>query len=200
MKKEPKLWTNHKGETIPDKYVNDHDKLKEKTVIRIEKKATKLSNTLKKFKTEMFKDCDAVIDSIYKQSNTERKQGKGNYTIYSFDKSIKIEISVDDIIDFNDKIQIAQVKINDFLEKKLNGADEDLSVLVNNAFKTTKGRLDKARIFSLFQLNIKHPIWLEAMELIKDSITTNSTRRYVSVHKREADDSYRLINLNISSI
>lgn len=199
--KTEKTWTDHKGETVPAKYIDAYTKSKEKTIIKIVEQAEKLSAQLLNFKTGAFMLCDNLNDNLFENNNTERKAGtKGNYTLFSFDKSIKVEVNVQDIIDFDDRIQVAQAKINEFLELKTKGADQDLSLLVNNAFKTTKGRLDKSRVLGLFSLKIKHQLWDEAMDLIKQSITTNSTRRYISISRRQEDGRYKLINLNISSI
>jgi len=200
MKKDKK-WIDHKGQEVPAKYVDNYTKSKEKVIEKIFAEAEKLNKLLYNFKMGSFIQCDQLYEQMFAINNVEKRQdAKGNYTLYTFDKSIKIEVSVQDIIDFDDRIQLAQEKINQFLEMKTAGADQDLSLLVNNAFKTTKGRLDKARVFSLFSLNITHPIWSEAIELIKKSITTNSTRRYISVSKRDEMGKYNIINLNISSI
>ncbi|NCC88462.1 MAG: DUF3164 family protein, partial [Clostridia bacterium] len=182
MKKEEKtqkskLWVDHSGQTVPEKYISSYDRLKERKLNQIIKTAEKLNKQLLTFKSELFAVTDDLYDMLFKEHNMERT-GKGNYTLYNFDKSIKVEVTIQDIVDFDDKITVAQAKIQHYLDLKLKDVDQDLSILVNNAFKTRKGRLDKARIFGLFQLKITHPVWLEAMELIKQSITTNSTRRY----------------------
>ncbi len=73
-------------------------------------------------------------------------------------------------------------------------------IIANRAFKTTKGKLDKSRVFDLFSYEIKHPLWVEAIELIKASITSNHTRRYATIAKRDGDGKYVDVQLNISSI
>jgi len=199
MSKEKKIWKNHKGETVPDKYVDSYEKKKEKLIMKIVKEAEKLNKDLSAYKEFTFLKSDELFDEMFKNNNMERTNQR-NYTLYSFDKSLKIEVNTQDVIDFDDRIQLAQAKINEFLEKKTAGADQDLSLLVNNAFKTTKGRLDKARILGLFSLKITHVLWNEAMDLIKQSITTNTTRRYVSVWKRQPDGKYVQIQLNFSAL
>ena len=199
--KTKKQWTDHRGEVVPDKYVSSYDKQKERIILKVLKNAEKLNKELIDFKAIIFGDCDKLFDLMFVENNTEKKNNhKGNYTLFTFDKQFKIEVNVQDIVDFDDKIQVAQAKINEFIELKTNGADMDLSVLVNNAFKTTKGRLDKARILGLFSLKIKHPLWDAAMDLIKQSITTNNTKRYASVWKRNTDGKYTQIQLNFSAI
>ncbi len=196
-----KVWTNHKGQDVPFAYISKFDKAKETLINRQIKQADAVSQRLEKFKKEAMMEMDEMIELMYKQHGMERKtDSKGNITMYNFNKSLKIEVKVQDIIDFDDRIQLAQTCINDFLTLKTQGADADLSTLVNSAFTTSKGRLDKNRVLGLFQLKIKHELWEKAMELIKESITTNNTRRYISFYKRVGDDQYKLINLNFSSL
>ena len=195
-----KEWKNHKGETVPEKYVSDYDKKKERVILKIAKDAEKINKQLLGFKKLIFGESDKLFDDMFKAHNMEKKPGKGNYTLYTFDKSMKIEVNVQDNVDFDDRIQLAQEKLNQFIELKTKDVDMDLSVLINNAFKTNKGRLDKSRIFGLFQLKINHPMWLEAIELIKQSVVTNDTSRYATVSKRTADGRYVLVQLNFSKI
>ncbi len=199
--KTQKTWINHRGENVPADYVSPYDKKKEQVAARLIKNAEKLSKKLIEFKQKSMSEADALIDQMYRDHFMERNpDSKGNITVFNFDKSLKFEIKVQDIIEFDDRIQLAQQSINEFLKEKTEGADQDLSTLVNSAFTTTKGRLDKNRVLGLFQLKIKHPLWDKAMELIKESITTNNTRRYISFYRRIGDNQYKLINLNFSSL
>lgn len=200
QEKTTKQWVNHKGEVVPEKYISGYDKKKEKALAKLLKEAEAVSEKLADLKKRMFEENDSLEELDYKEHNMVKPDTKGNRTMYSFDKRIKFSMKVQDVIEFDDRITMAQQKINEFLESKNDGADEDLMLLVNNAFKTTKGRLDKSRIFSLFGLAIKNETWKEAMELIKQSINTNHTRRYSTIAVRDESGNYKEIPLNISSI
>jgi hypothetical protein len=194
-----KIWTNHKGETVPAKYVPKMDKLKERTAIKLHKQALDLNKRLTAFKKNLIDECDAIYEQMLKDAKIPTGK-KGNYSITTFDKSIKIEVAVQEKIEFNDNINLAQAKIEAFLEEKTAGIDHDLHTLVNSAFQTNKGRLDTKRILGLFSLEIKHPTWLEAMELVKKSIDRNYSKRYMRVFQRDAEGQYHNIDLNLSSI
>jgi uncharacterized protein HemY len=129
-----------------------------------------------------------------------KKNHKGNYSITSFNKNIKIEITIQERVEFDDLIQVAQEKINEYLEKKTGDIDNDLRQIINLAFKTTKGRMDVKRVLGLFKLNIKNKLWLEAMEILKKSISRNTSKRYMRVWKKDASGEYKTIELNFSSI
>lgn len=195
-----KTWVNHKGDKVPYQYVPGLDKKKERFAVKALKNAQKLEENLTRFKKQLITEADKLFAEMMKEANLKPTDRKGNYSITSFDKSVKIEVNVQNKVEFDDNINFAQEKINDYLETKMQGADEELSVLVNNAFKTTKGNLDTKRILSLFSLNIKHPIWLEAMELIKKSIQTNNSKRYVRIWHKNDEGEYESIDLNFSSI
>jgi len=193
------IWTDYQGNDVPVKYVSSYDKKKEKVINKIATEASKINEMLEDFKKRMFAECDKLFDEMFKANDLEKIAQK-NYTLYSFDKSFKIEVTSQDVVDFDDRIQLAQAKINEYLKIKTDGADQELSILVNNAFKTKKGRLDKARIFGLFPLKINHLLWLEAMELIKNSIVTNYTRRYAVLYVRDDEGKYIQVQLNFSAI
>ena len=128
------------------------------------------------------------------------------HIVFHFPQSIldiligKVQKNVSDRIEFDENINFAQQKLSEFIAAKTDGADQELRELVNSAFTTTRGRLDTKRIMSLFSLKINHPLWNEAMELIKRSISVNNTVRYLTLWVRNDYGRYEQINLNFSNI
>lgn len=198
--KQGKVYMDHKGNAIPEKYVSPYDKRKEVVLRRLLRKAESLNEKLNSYKSELQTELDLLYKIMLQEYNIEPSDLNENKAFYSFDKAIKIEMSIDNVVSFSDKINVAQAKLKEFIETKSANTDGDLMLLVNQAFTTTKGRLDKARVMSLFKLNIKHPKWEEAMELIKDSIETNSTRKYFNVYKRDSNGDYKRVSLNITAL
>lgn len=195
-----KEWRDHKGNMIPTNYISPYDKRKEVVLRKLLKKADAINVRLVDFKSELQANLEALYAQMLKEYNSEPSEFNESKTFYNFDRSIKIEVSIDDVITFGDRINVAQQKLKEFMAAKSEGVDGDLMLIVNQAFTTTKGRLDKARIFNLFKLNIKHPKWEEAMQLIKDSIETNSTRRYFNVYRRDDNGDYKRVSLNITAL
>jgi hypothetical protein len=193
-------WTDHRGNEVPRQYVDRFDVKKEAVIGKLTTDAMALNRRLAQFKEKAFGEADELYAEMLKNADLARSDRKGNYTLYNFDKSVKLTVDVSDRIEFDENINFAQQKINDFLVEKTNGADAELAVLVNNAFSTTKGRLDTKRIFQLFQLKITHPLWQQAMDLIRKSIQTNSSVRYLTFYTRGAGDKYDIINLNFSNV
>lgn len=195
-----KIWKDHKGNEIPEKYVPELDKIKDKMVLKTLKQAKIISAQLAKFKKGLMTEADIIFYKMLEEANIDNDQRKGNLTICSFDKSIKVEIKVSDRIQFDDNITLAQAKLSEYIDLKMEGTDRDIAELINSAFQTDKGKLDNKRIFSLFRMKIKHPLWIEAIELIKKSIQINSTTKYITVYEKDADGKYQNIDLNMSSI
>lgn len=199
-KKTDKVWHDHRGNKVPREYVPVDERNTETQLAKIYNKAEKLSNALADFKSEAFDIADGIYAEMLKNANIDPTDRKGNYSLTSFDKSVKIEVNVSDRIDFDSNITLAQEKLNEFIRMKTDGADQELSMLVNQAFTTKKGRLDKARILGLMQLNIKGQMWNEAMELIRKSITTNSSVRYMEISQKDDEGRYIPVKLNFASI
>jgi hypothetical protein len=195
-----KTWINHAGLTVPTVYVPEIDKKREKIVLEYVTKAKKLHAQLLTLKEDMLLNCDMFFDKMLVDGGV-KQAGKGNYSLTSFDKKLKIEVNVQDRIEFDDQIQVAHAKIKEYLaEITKDTTNTDLLQIVNLAFQTSKGKMDVKRVLGLFELKITHPKWLSAMELIKNSINRNSSKRYVRVWEKDVNGEYEAIDLNFSSL
>lgn len=194
------VWQNHKGQDVPREYVAAFDRKKEQTLGSLLKKAERINELLTAFKVESFNSADALYEAMLQEANINVETRKGNYSLFSFDKSVRLEVNVSDRIEFDENIEFAQFKLNEFINVKTTGSDNELRELINNAFTTSKGRLDTKRILGLFSLKISHPLWVEAMELIKKSISTNNTVRYLTIALRNEFGKYEQVNLNFSNL
>lgn len=194
-----KQWIDHNGQEIPAQYVPTIVKERDRLARRIHKQAVKLSEQLEQFKEMALDKSDEMYEKMMEDNNV-RTGKKGNYSISSFDKAIKVEVSVQERIEFDDLIQVAQEKINQYLEQKKGSVDNEIQQIINLAFKTSKGRLDVKRVLSLFSLKINHKLWLEAMDVLKQSINRNVSKRYFRVWEKDKNGDYKSVELNLSSL
>lgn len=199
--KKTKTYTDKDGREIPSGYLHKIDKDKHAAAIKIHKKASEISKRMADFKSLVFE----IADDLYERTLTEKKiklrdNSKGGYSITTIDKAIKVEITISETIAFDDRIDIAQKLINEYLEDKTKGSDAELSILINEAFRTTRGRLDTRRILNLMKLQIKHQKWVKAMELIKESMSTRDSKRYIRVWERAENGEYKPVKLDFASI
>lgn len=194
-----KVWKDLKGNEVPAQYVPQLDKERERIALKHIARAEKLKNDLLKFKEEVLNDCDGVYNRML-ESNNVPGNSKGGYSIGTFDREVKIEVSIQERIEFDDLITVAHEKIKQYLAEKMQGVDPDLVALINQAFETRKGRMDVKRIMGLFRLQITHPLWIEAMELIKKSINRNDSKRYIQFLKKDKNGEYNMVNLNFAAL
>lgn len=192
--------TDHQGFEVPVVHIDKAVKAKNRKAISIAKKANKLHLQLAKLKAEFFEAMDGFYQADADKAGVIGK-GKGGYSITSFDKGIKLEINVSQSISFDDNIHFAQSLINEYITEKMEGeGDKDISLLINHAFTVRKGKLDKGRLIGLFQLKIKHDKWKKAMDMIRESMNTGDSKRYLRISKKNQNGEYKDIQLNISAL
>lgn len=200
MAKEKKVWKTAKGEIVPAEVVSAHDKKKEKVVLKIAKQALTVSKLLVELKAITESDVNKLYNEHLRIKGIEPGERKENYTLYSFDREWKIEISRADTVTFDDNINVVKQLLDEYIEDVTNQASSDIQVLVQSAFKTRKGQLDKARLFSLFQYEIEHPLWKRAMEELKQSIDVQSSKKYIKIMRRDENEEYVLVPLSFSAV
>lgn len=201
MRKTSKIYTDHRGNQIPAAYLHKTDREKHAKAQKYYKQALKLSERLNAFKTDLLQECDKLHNQLLDENLiTQRSNSRGGYSISTIDKEIKIEVSVSERIHFDERIEMAQEKINEYLNELTAGVNGELTQLINHAFTTSKGSLDTKRIMGLFRLTINHPKWQQALELIKQSIQSDYSKRYVRIWKRNNNGQYEAVKLDFASL
>lgn len=199
-----KIWKDESGRNVPVDYVSPSARLRERHAATIEREALRISNILTSFKAKVEALCDEVFDKTISELNTEAVNSKGNFTWFNFDRSIKIEVSVKERIDFDDiTITACKEKLDEFLDQNLDAKQEFIKEMVTDAFSTSRGKLDAKKVLSLmrYKSKIKHPLFQQAMDLLGESIRRPDQRRYFRVWSRnEKTGEYEAINLNFSAI
>jgi len=201
MPRTTKTMTDSKGRAIPVEYVQPHDRAKDRLVRTIHKQATSLHTRLVTFREDALKRIFAFVTKAGQAYDVDVGGKKGNITLRSFDGLMKVQLAVADNIEFDERLAIAQQLISEYLSEISKGADPGLVELVHKAFYAdSQGRLRTGQVLGLRTINIKHPKWRKAMDVIVDSITVQSSKQYVRVYARENTDAdWTLLQLNIAS-
>ena len=119
---------------------------------------------------------------------------------------MKIEIA--DRIVFGPELQAAKALIDECLEDWARSANDNLRLLVEDAFSVNKaGRIDTKRVLGLRKFNMKNDDgtpdqrWVQAMEAITDALIVDQTTTYIRFYRRD-DRTNELdrISLDISSL
>lgn len=196
-----KTWLDEAGMEIPVSRVTSEEKQRERAAAKLLADAKKINNALQEFKNSVSETCAAVYDT-YMASRKVTAPMKGNFTWYNFDRSIKIEVSVNERIEFDDmSLAACRAKLNEFLEGAIDSKVEFIKDLVNEAFSTSRGRLDSKKVMSLlkYKSKIKEPAFAEAMDYLEQSIRRSTSRTYFRVWEKVGGE-YQAVDLNFSSI
>ena len=195
------MYIDQNGREIPSSFIHKIDRDKDAATRRLVKKAKKLSEQLAALKEEILSTGDALYArNLEEKKVTLRENSRGGYSLMTIDKSLKVSFSISDTIRFNDNIDLAQAKIKDYLAEVTKGVNEEVHLLIDEAFKTRRGQLDTARVLGLLKLNIQNPTWMEAMELIRQSIEQVNTKRYVQVYEKDDQGEYRAVRLDFAGM
>lgn len=198
-----KVWITEDKITIPVNRLTETEKIAETNAYKIAQAALKINEQLGEFKANIIELCGEVYEKSLKETETDGKDRKGNYTWYNFDRSIKIEIAISERIDFDNLlIDAAREKLNTFLNQHLNGSDDFFKQIVQSAFETSKGRLDAKKVLSLKRHKDRttNALYHEAMDLIDQSIRRPESKTYFRVYVKDTDGKYKNIELNFSNI
>ncbi|HNW71164.1 MAG TPA: DUF3164 family protein [Bacteroidales bacterium] len=202
QKVKEKQWKDETGRNIPIEYISAGNRLKERHAGALVKQAKQINKQLAEFKKSTAKLCTEVYQKMMEEFKT-KAESKGNFTWFSFDRSIKIEVSISDRIDFDDlTITACKSKLDEFLTETLDSKQEFVKDLVADAFSTSRGKLDAKKVMGLlkYRTKIKAELFQEALNLLESSIRKPESKTYFRIWERAADGSYELIDLNFSSI
>jgi len=195
-------WLDNRGRAVPSRYVPVEDRKKDQIVERAVKHAKAIEARMRKVKAQTIRDIDNYMAWLEEQAGVVRN-GKGNLLLTNFSGDKQIELQINDVIEFDEKLHLAKAKIDECLRKWSTDANRNLKVVVDQAFEVDKkGRINKMAILKLRNLNIRDQEWLHAMKLLTESIQISTTRQYLAIRERRGGTTgkWETINLNFSSI
>ncbi|MGN7787391.1 DUF3164 family protein [Niabella sp. 22666] len=199
-------WHDADGNEVPLKFVPKSDRVKEKLAGTLVKKALALEQDLLAFFTELKAGCDAVYNQMledYKIANNKERKIKGSYTWFNFDRSIKIEGDVKDLVKWDEaKMALAREHFDEYMAKNLSTTNELVRGLIQKAFSNNKGMIDTAQVFLIlkYQSSEKDASFQTACDLMRNAHSVANSKKYYRVWVRQEDGQYRNVNLNFSSL
>jgi hypothetical protein len=191
-----------KGRLVPETQIKPIDLERDRLLNELLAEAKDLNARLRAFRLRAFADVQAFGELSAEKYGAKVGGRKGNLTLVSFDGRIKLCRAIADQLVFDERLQAAKALIDECLKEWAADARPELVTLIGDAFQVDRaGKIDTSRILSLRKLDIKDPRWERAMEAIGDSLQVSSTRSYIRVYERDADDasSYRQINLDLAN-
>jgi len=191
-----------RGALVRTEMVKPIDMLRTDLVKALVAHARRLNRRLAGVKSWAFDEIDAFLDMSAAEYDVTLRSKKGNFTLYTFDKSLKVVVQVADNLIFDERLQIAKALVDECIHDWGADARPELMALLNDAFQVDKeGKIATGRVLGLRRLDIQDEKWKSAMQAISDSVQTSFSKRYVRFYERVGDsDEYRAIPLDISKV
>ena len=182
-------WNTADGGALPDDVVKPLDKLKDEVVRKIVSHGLALSDQVSRFLGHTFDDI-GQLESLIAQEYQARLGGKkGNISLYTVDGLFKVEVRVQDRIDFGPELQIAKKLVDECLNEWAADARVELRAIVTRAFNTDQaGKINRSEIFTLLRMDITDPRGCEAMRAIRDAMIVIGSKTYVRMWRRPRHD------------
>lgn len=203
MKKKnmPQQLANSRGNLIDIELVRPEHLKKHEAVETVFKEVEKLLDRMTKSKKKIIKKIIAYLAWQAKRNGIDDPQWE-DVNLSNYPTTMRIMIKNNTSIEFDENLQLARKKIDECLDEWTSKANPNIKAIIDRAFKVgKKGFIDKGNIFGLFQLNITHPKWLEAMNLIRASMNETGKKEYVMFQKRDHQKAeFKTVNLNFSSL
>jgi len=192
---------NASGHLVPKSLVREHDLLRDEVARRLAARAVAAHQLLVEFKRDALADIADLVKITGERFDVKLGGHKGNVQITTYDAEFKVVRSVADRITFTEEIEAAKVLINNCIQRWSEGANDNIRVLVDRAFRTdTKGQMKTAAVLELLRLEIKDDEWKRATAAIKDSIQSTGTATYVRVYQRNSAGVYEAITLDLAAV
>lgn len=201
-----KTWVDADGTAVPYKFIPAAERMKESIAGGILKEALKIEKCLFDFHAKLSADFNKVFNQMledFKLKYNKERKIKGAYTWFNFDKSIKIEASINDIIRWDEAMMHeAREQLDDYLNQNLTDSNELIRELAQAAFSNSKGMIDTGKVFQIlkYEDKIRHKSFQRACLLMRNAQSVVNSKKYMRVWVREDDGSYRNVNLNFSSL
>jgi hypothetical protein len=189
-----------KGRWTPVETIRAADKLEDQTVRKIMGYARDLSEQVARFKQHTFDDLGTFEALLAEQYGASKGGAKGNKTFLSFDGLKKVEVQVQDHIDFGPQLQIAKSLVDECLNEWAADSRPEIRAIVTRAFNTDKaGKINRAEIFMLLRLEIEDERWKQAMAAIRDAMRVIGSKTYVRCYERASiADRFRPITIDLA--
>jgi hypothetical protein len=190
-----------KGDEVPLRYVKPYDRARDKAARRCLKRWQKARAAMEALYAETDADL-AAMEAAAADGRADRHLGRrGNFQFQSFDGLIQVSRSARYELRFDERLRQAQEIIEALIRAKAAGADSDLAELIKGAFRpSSDGLLSQSRVMGLFRLRITDPRWLEAMDLIRESIESRRGKNLLAVRfKPHRDAEWTSIILDVAN-
>jgi hypothetical protein len=189
-----------KGNLVPVETIKPADRLEDETVRKVIGYARELSGQIGRFKQHTFDDLGAFEALLAQEYGATKGGAKGNKTFMSFDGLLKVQVQVQDAIDFGPQLQVAKSLIDECLNEWAADSRPEIRAIVTRAFNTDRaGKINRAEIFMLLRLDIEDGRWQRAMAAIRDAMRVVGSKIYVRCYQRRTiQDGWQAVTIDLA--
>lgn len=114
---------------------------------------------------------------------------KGNMTFQTYDALYKVEVRINDYIDFGPELQVAKQLVDECINGWAADASPEIRAIVMNAFHTEQaGQVNRSELIKLTRLSIEDERWQRGMQAIRDAQRVIGTKQYIRCYQRDRFD------------
>lgn len=193
---------NHKGDLVRVENIKEQDQLRDQLVNSLAPKAVEIHDALAAFKKLALQDIEDLVVIAGERYNVSLAGKKGNVTMRSFDGRYKIQRTYQERVGYTEEIEAAKALFDSFASRLAEGADPNIKVIINNAFRTNRnGEISVSEVLRLMRYEIVDDEWDMAVKALRDAMVGLGKAVYLGVFERIGDtDQYRRIPLDIAAV
>ena len=198
-----KVWRDEAGVEIPFNRTTKYEKTAEVALSKLAKEALAINRKLEAFKTDLKGTVEAMYAAFVESNDGKATSKKGNITLYNFDRSIKVEVNVNEPIHFDEEfIKLAKAELDALLADELEGTSSWIKGVISDAFEKSRGELDTDKVLGLKKhaSRTTDERYHKAMKFIDQAINRPTSKEYYRVWVRGDNGQYQNVQLNFSAI
>ena len=190
-----------RGNLVPVANIREIDLLRDELVMDIVARHLACVDQMVEHKHRSLDDITAFQQLSAERYDVNIGGKKGNITLPSFDGRYRVQLAMQDTLTFDEGLMAAKVLIDECIREYAEGSRPELLTIINAAFDTDKaGNISTTRVLGLRRLKIDDPKWQRAMDALSDSLQVHTSKAFVRVYRRQENDEYTLINLDIAKV
>jgi hypothetical protein len=174
-----------KGALVPVELVKPQHLLEDETVRKIAGFWLALSEQVSRFREHTFMDLgdfDAILAQEY---GATRGGAKGNKTYQTHDGLFRIEVRINDQLDFGPELQVGKELFDECLNEWSADTRAELRMLVTQAFSTDqKGTINRTALFQLLRVTSDDERWTRAADAVRDALRVVGSKTYIRMSVR----------------
>lgn len=183
--------------------IKEHDLEKDKLVRTMSRDAVVIHDEMRALKQKFALMMEKHIEHMGELYNVKIGGKKGNVSLTSFDKRLKIERTKQDRMTTNEHMLIATQLVDECLEGWSKGSNKNLQAFVRKYFRTdAKGNYSIADLQRVRKLELERPdpLWDKAMKALDNAIEHDFTATYFRAFYRDDAGAYHAIPLDFAKI